>query len=110
MYLQTFKDYKSSKPYIDIGVDAISDEFTENYLFSRISQIRSNLCIKVFLLDQKQVGGIGNIYVSEILFAVGIHPLSLVKKITSNDVQKIVFHTKRILADSIDCGGTSIID
>lgn len=110
IYLQTLQEYKSSSPFKNIGIDAISEEFTKEYLFSFIKTIKRKLNIKTLLLDQTIVSGIGNIYASEILFAAKIHPLTLAKALTDKDINNIVNYTKKILKESINCGGTSIIN
>lgn len=107
IYLQTFEEWKKFSK--EIGVDAISDEFTEEYLFSAIKKEKRKINIKTFLLDQTLISGIGNIYATEILFSVKIHPLTLIKNLDLESAKKIVFHTKRILGESIECGGTSVI-
>lgn len=55
--------------------DATSDEFTLGYLEDRLAK-RRNATIKAFLVDQKNVRGIGNAYADEILWAARIAPQS----------------------------------
>ena len=53
--------------------------------------------IKSFLLDQKFVSGIGNIYASEILFLCKINPTTYASKLTKQDCKKIITYSKSIL-------------
>ena len=56
----------------NLGPEPLSDEFDGDYLW-RKSRGRS-AAVKIFLMDQNIVVGVGNIYASEALFAAGIHP------------------------------------
>ena len=62
------------------------------------------------MMDQKSIAGLGNIYVNEILFLSSINPRKKVKKLSNEEVVKIIFNTKRILLSSIQLGGSSISD
>lgn len=53
----------------ELGPEPLSDDFDGDYLFER-SRGRS-VAVKAFLMDQKVVVGVGNIYVAEALFAAG---------------------------------------
>ena len=64
--------------------------------------------IKNFLLDQKFVSGIGNIYASEILNFSKINPLKPSKKLNKKEMNKIIFYSKKILQRAIKRGGTTI--
>ena len=59
-------------------------------------------------MDQKCISGLGNIYVNEILFLSGIHPLRKVNKLKDYELKKIITNTKKILKTSIKLGGSSI--
>jgi len=64
----------------ELGPEPLSPEFTVAYL-SKAAEGRKTK-IKSFLLDQRKVGGLGNIYVDEALFLAGIHPLRLAGSLT----------------------------
>ena len=66
--------------------------------------------IKNFLLDQKFVSGIGNIYASEILFLSKIHPNKKVYLLTKKECKKLIINSKKILLNAIKKGGSSIRD
>ena len=66
--------------------------------------------IKSFLLDQKFVSGIGNIYASEILFLCKIKPTTNAMKLSKKDCKKIVTYSKSVLNKAIKKGGSSIRD
>ena len=71
---------------------------------------KKNKNIKNFLLDQKFVSGIGNIYASEILFLSKIHPLKSAKDLTKSECKKIIKNCKKVLNNAIQKGGSSIRD
>lgn len=64
--------------------------------------------IKTILLDQSIISGIGNIYVNEILFSSKISPFRLGKDITLEEIETIIYHSKKILKKSIKYGGSTI--
>jgi len=68
------------------------------------------LPVKSFLLDQRLVAGIGNIYACEILHAAGIHPGTPSGSLTREEWIGIATATKAILRDAVACRGTSISD
>ena len=90
------------------GPEPLSDSFNSYYLKSVIQ--KSHLNVKNFLMSQKYVSGLGNIYVNEILFLSLINPRKQVSKLTSGEVEKIILNTKKILKSSIQLGGSSISD
>lgn len=64
--------------------------------------------IKMSLLNQKIILGLGNIYVNEVLFLSKIHPETKSFNITLLQAEKILNHSKNILLQSIALGGTTI--
>lgn len=66
--------------------------------------------IKEAVLDQTVIAGIGNIYVSETLYASHIHPKRLVKSLTDVEIKILFQNIKSILMQSIKLGGTSVSD
>ena len=66
--------------------------------------------IKSFLIDQKFVSGIGNIYASEILFLSKINPTTYAMKLSKEECKKIITFSKSVLNKAIQKGGSSIRD
>ena len=91
-----------------IGPEALDKKFNIIYLKKKIENRRKN--IKNFLLDQKIVSGIGNIYANEILFKSQISPMKSVKELSQIDLDKIIKFSRLILRDAIKFGGSSIKD
>ncbi len=66
--------------------------------------------IKVLLLDQKVVAGIGNIYASEILHRAGIHPMRPANSLNANYVKKLAGAVRSVLLKAIECEGSTLGD
>jgi formamidopyrimidine-DNA glycosylase len=82
--------------------------FDGDYLFAR-SRGRS-APVKTFLMDQKVVVGVGNIYAAEALFAAGISPLRAAGKVSRERYVALADAVQRILAHAIARGGTTLRD
>jgi formamidopyrimidine-DNA glycosylase len=63
-----------------LGIEPLDGAFTPERL--RVLTRRSRAPIKAFLLDQRKVAGVGNIYADEALFRAGIHPLRPADRLT----------------------------
>jgi formamidopyrimidine-DNA glycosylase len=89
-----------------LGPDALNISFEEFY--ERLKQHRGH--IKPLLLNQSFLGGLGNIYIDEILFAARIHPLASVARISKK--RAVVLHEKlaEVLRLAIEHRGSSISD
>ncbi len=90
------------------GPEPFADDFTTDYLLGRAKHRKQP--IKNFLLDQKIVAGIGNIYANEILFATGRNPLTPVNTIDKKTWQDIIDCCRDILTTAIKMGGSTIAD
>ena len=91
-----------------LGPEPLSDAFDGEYLWLR-SRGRS-AAVKVFLMDQAVVVGVGNIYASEVLFAAGVHPKRAARAISRERYTRIASEIKRILEYAIMRGGTTLRD
>ncbi len=88
-----------------LGVEPLTEEFSAQQLFENIRS--RNMPIKNLLMDNAIVVGVGNIYVTEVLFQTHIHPLTPGKLITKSECEKLVPAIKEILARAISDGGTT---
>ena len=82
--------------------------FDGDYLFAR-SRGRA-APVKTFLMDQRIVVGVGNIYAAEALFAAGIAPLRPAGRISRERYGQLAAAVRRILAHAIERGGTTLRD
>ena len=100
--------YDLDNYFTRIGPEALDKGFNLKYLKNKIKNKKKN--IKNFLLDQKIVSGLGNIYVNEILHKSQILPMKSVSKLSSNDLTKIIKYSRITLINAIKFGGSSIKD
>ena len=107
-FFKIFEKKSLSDFFNNVGPEPLNNKFNINYISSYFINKKKN--IKSFLLDQKFVSGIGNIYASEILFCCKINPLKKAKSLTKLDIKKIRYFSKSILNQAIKKGGSSIRD
>ena len=91
-----------------LGPEPLSDDFDGDYLFAR-SRGRS-APVKTFLMDQRIVVGVGNIYAAEALHAAGISPLRAAGRVSRERYRLLADAARRILAHAITRGGTTLRD
>jgi len=96
------------KRFKNYGPEPFNSNFNLNYLTKYFKKKDKN--IKSFLIDQKFVSGIGNIYASEILYLSKIDPLKSAKYLTKSECKKIIRNSKKVLNKAIQKGGSSIRD
>lgn len=71
---------------------------------------KTERAIKVVLLDQKVIAGIGNLYASEILHVAGIHPLRAASSLKPREVRRLHAATVAVLQDAILQEGSTLGD
>ena len=107
-FFKIFEKKSLSDFFNNVGPEPLNNKFNINYISNYFINKKKN--IKSFLLDQKFVSGIGNIYANEILFCCKINPLKKAKSLTKLDIKKIRYFSKLILNQAIKKGGSSIRD
>lgn len=70
----------------------------------------SSMPIKIFLMDQKRIAGIGNIYASEALFLAGVDPRRKTTSLRREEARKVYESIREILKKSIALGGASEVN
>ncbi|UDG81299.1 Formamidopyrimidine-DNA glycosylase [Candidatus Profftia lariciata] len=99
-------DLKSSSIFSYLGPEPLTDAFNSHYLFCKSRY--KKIIVKNWLMDNKVVVGLGNIYASESLFHAGIHPARPAGLLTKKDTEQLVLKIKSLLLLSISQGGTTI--
>jgi len=87
-----------------LGPEPLSAQFTVRGFVRALD--RSRQPIKVKLLDQSLVAGIGNIYASEALFRAGIAPTLPARELTPAQAARLWRAIRRVLREAIECGST----
>jgi len=72
--------------------------------------LRTNRPVKVLLLDQSRIAGLGNIYADESLWAARIHPARAGSSLTSREAATLLRQIKVVLHRAIRAGGTTFSD
>lgn len=90
----------------DLGVEPLSAAFTIESLGALAG--KSHSPVKSFLLDQRKIAGIGNIYASEALWRSGISPTKNANALSQEEVSRLHKNLISVLNDAIDGQGTSL--
>ncbi|UTB32659.1 MAG: formamidopyrimidine-DNA glycosylase [Methanobacterium sp. ERen5] len=96
------EDLNQHKPTKDIAISPLDTNFTEEH-FTNLIKGRSQ--IKNLILNQKKIGGIGNVYIHDILFKAKIHPQRLANSLTSQEINDIYRIMVENLKNALDKGG-----
>ena len=89
-----------------LGVEPLSDSFTTELLLKLMR--KHHVPVKVALLDQSIIAGIGNMYADEALFAAQVHPLVLTEELSVQQVQNLYYSIGSVLSSAIKSKGASI--
>lgn len=102
-------DESSQTKLIDtLGPEPLSDAFNADYLEAKFKN--KNVGAKVAIMDNHIVVGVGNIYATESLFNLGIHPAQPASSLSRQQIETFVVEVKRILKQAIDLGGSTLRD
>ena len=102
-------DQNAQTKLIDtLGPEPLSEAFNADYLASKFK--KKNVAAKVAIMDNHMVVGVGNIYATESLFNLGIHPAQPASSLSMQQIEKLVAEIKRILKQAIDLGGSTLRD
>jgi formamidopyrimidine-DNA glycosylase len=87
-----------------IGPEPLTSGFDGDYLF-QVSRKR-RIAMKLLLMDQTVVAGVGNIYANEALFRAGIRPDRPASSLTYSDCTLLTVAVREVLQESINLGST----
>jgi len=91
-----------------LGVEPLSAEFNPQYLEKIFAKTKR--AVKIVLMDQHLIAGVGNIYANEALFRAGISPQRPANKLTAEEIRKLCRAIKEVLKEGIKFRGTSAAD
>jgi formamidopyrimidine-DNA glycosylase len=92
----------------DLGPEPLDKSFTGKVLAAELKDRKTDM--KAALMDQRNVAGLGNIYVSEALFDAGIHPKRIAGTVKGALADKLVVSIKKVLNASLKAGGSTLKD
>ncbi len=86
-----------------LGISPLDPKFSLEYFRQLLDKKRGN--IKTFLLDQKNIAGIGNVYIQDILFNSKVHPKRTISSLTNTEIAAVHRSIRSVLDESIALGG-----
>ena len=101
-------DYSTLPTLHQMGPEPLSDDFNDKQFAQALE--RSKTPIKTYLLSQKPVSGVGNIYADEALWGAKIHPLTPANRVPKRQISLLVVMIKDVLEASIRVQGTTLRD
>ena len=101
-------DYRTLPTLHAMGPEPLSDDFTSAELARALK--RSGTPVKSYLLSQKPVAGVGNIYADEALWRARIHPLTPAKYVSRRKVGPLRDAIREVLEASLRAQGTTLND
>ena len=91
-----------------VGIDALDPVMTNSYFSDMLEKSQMN--IKAFLMNQKYISGLGNIYIDESLFRTRIHPSRKASSISKRKANELYINIRDVLLHAIENMGSTISD
>ncbi|MEW5805592.1 MAG: bifunctional DNA-formamidopyrimidine glycosylase/DNA-(apurinic or apyrimidinic site) lyase, partial [Patescibacteria group bacterium] len=104
-WIKVFTDKELEKELSKYGVEPFDKEFTSDYLEKLFKATKR--AVKIALLDQEKIAGIGNIYANEALFLSKIHPQTPANGLKKPQIEQLRQNIIKVLKLGLKYGGTS---
>jgi formamidopyrimidine-DNA glycosylase len=95
-------------PFAAMGPEPLGPGLTATHLKAAFARRRQ--AVKLLLLDQRIVAGLGNIYVCEALYRARIDPRKAAGKVSMPALERLVDAIREVLGEAIEAGGSSLRD
>ncbi len=105
VHLLPEKDLADHKMTARLGPSPLDRVFTVEHFKELLAGRRAR--IKNFLLDQKNLAGIGNVYIQDILFKARLHPNRVIPTLSVKEIEDLYDAIQKVLNRSIELGGLS---
>jgi len=105
VHLVPEKGLSKHKLTANLGISPIDKEFTLLYFKKLLGNKKAR--IKIFLLDQKNIAGIGNVYIQDTLFKAKLHPNRTISSLTDKEIEGLYKAIRDVLNHSIRLGGSA---
>ena len=102
------KDIAQHRFFAHLGPEPLDKEFTAAYLAEKLKT--KKIAVKLAIMDQTLVVGVGNIYASEALFFAGIDPRRPANSLKPVEIKKLLTAIQKVLKAAIKAGGSSLKD
>lgn len=96
-------DYQSMPTLAHMGPEPLEDDFDEERFVAQAAQAGA---VKPWLLSQKPVSGVGNIYADESLWQAHIHPAQT--KLSREEASRLYHAIRDVMGRAVDLGGSSL--
>jgi formamidopyrimidine-DNA glycosylase len=83
------------------------EPFDLNFKYLKEIFSKTKRPIKIVLMDQEKIAGLGNIYANESLFLSKIHPLKPANKLKDSEIKNLLSSIKKVIKKAIKLQGTS---
>jgi formamidopyrimidine-DNA glycosylase len=103
IHLVPEKDLTKHKLTARLGISPTDEKFTLEHFKKMLTNRKAR--IKNFLIDQKNIAGIGNVYVQDILFKAKLHPNRKISTLSEEEINNLCTAIQTILNRSIQLGG-----
>lgn len=103
------EEFEKENPLKNLGPEPLDEDFDFEAFKKRILKSPKR-AVKIVLMDQEIIAGIGNIYSDEILWQAKVHPLKKVEDLKEDELRRIFLGIKTILPKAIELEGESISD
>ncbi|HEY4674932.1 MAG TPA: DNA-formamidopyrimidine glycosylase family protein [Candidatus Bathyarchaeia archaeon] len=103
IHLVREKDLDKHKLTAQLGVSPTDEEFTLEHFRGLLANKKSR--IKSFLLDQKNLAGIGNVYIQDTLFKARLHPDRNIASLAEKEIDGLYNAIRSVLNHAISLGG-----
>jgi formamidopyrimidine-DNA glycosylase len=103
IHLVSNNKLKEHKQTGKMGISPLEEKFSQEYLLDLLKGRRGG--IKSFITNQKNIAGLGNVYIQDPLFLAGLHPLRKINTIPEDAILKLYDSIKLIIKESIAAGG-----
>jgi formamidopyrimidine-DNA glycosylase len=98
----------NTAPLKSLGPEPLTDDFCPRRFRAALG--RSSQPVKVKIMDQHLVAGVGNIYASEALFRARINPCKPARRLTEFETRRLWKAIRQVLADATERGSTIPLD
>jgi len=104
-WMKVMSDAEVQNEFAKYAMDINSDEFSPSYFQKQLAKRR--VAIKLVMLDNKVVAGIGNIYVCDALNLAKLSPFRAASSLTLDEIQTLYDSSRTIIQKGIDLGGAT---
>jgi formamidopyrimidine-DNA glycosylase len=102
------EDLEAWPPFAAMGPEPFDEGFSAAHLKAAFAGRKQ--AVKLLLLDQRVVAGLGNIYVCEALYRSGIDPRKAGGRVSRPALERLVVAVREVLGEAIEAGGSSLRD